>query len=427
MIPRICADLCCSFYFAILTAQLPLSQKTSFSFTHRLSLSEPELKIALVVSWLNQHGGAERVLEAAHELYPNAPVFTSIYDPQALPLFYREWEIRPSFLNRIPAVRRHHQFLLPFYPLAFESFDLRPYDVVLSIPSAFAHGVLTLSSTRHLCYCLTPARFLWQYRDYVENEAVGRSARLILPLLVSRLREWDRLAAERVDDFVAISRAVQSRIAKYYRRLSTILFPPVTVSDFQSVPSAEVEDYYLILSRLVPYKRVDIAVQAFNRLGLPLVIAGDGRDRSRLEKMAGPNVRFLGRVSDSERHRLLAKCRAFVFPGEEDFGITPLEANASGRPVVAYAAGGALDTIVDGLNGAFFREPTADSLAERIAGFDATAYDPGELRAHAGRFDIANFKRRLRELVQDETTAAAIALHAEQERLASASRRAADF
>lgn len=357
------------------------------------------MKIAFVVSWLNQHGGAERVLEAAHVLYPDAPVYTSIYDPRALPDFYRSWDIRPSFLDRLPGVHRHHQLYLPFYPLAFESFDLREYDVVLSIPSAFAHGVLTPSTSRHICYCLTPARFLWQYREYVENETVGRSARLVLPLLISRLREWDRLAAERVDDYVAISRVVQSRIAKFYRRTSAIIYPPVEISDFTPVPPSQVGDYFLIVSRLVPYKRVDLAVEAFNALGLPLVIAGDGRDRARLEGMARPNVRFLGRVSDAERRGLMARCRAFVFPGEEDFGIAPLEANASGRPAIAFAGGGALDTIIEGANGVFFREATGASLAERVRTFDTSQFDPREIRAQAERFDTRVFQTKIREFV----------------------------
>jgi glycosyltransferase involved in cell wall biosynthesis len=361
------------------------------------------LKIAFVVSWLNQHGGAERVLEAAHDLYPDAPIYTSIYDPHALPALYRSWDIRVTFLNHFPGVHRRHQLYLPFYPLAFESLDLRGFEVVLSIPSAFAHGVLTGSATRHLCYCLTPARFLWQYREYVENEAVGRRARFVLPFLVSPLRQWDRLAAERVDEFVAISRVVQSRIAKFYRRSSTIIYPPVAVSDFHLAPSSEVGDYFLMISRLVPYKRVDLAVQAFNQLGLPLVIAGDGRDRARLEKMAQPNIRFVGRVSDAERQSLMARCRAFVFPGEEDFGIAPLEANAAGRPAIAFAGGGALDTIVEGLNGVFFREPTAASLAERVSTFDASAFEPGGLRAHAERFDVVVFQQTLRELVEGNT------------------------
>jgi glycosyltransferase involved in cell wall biosynthesis len=381
------------------------------------------LKLAFVVSWLNQYGGAERVLEAAHELFPDAPVYTSIFDPHALPAKYRTWDIRVSFLNRLPGIHHRHQIYLPFYPLAFESFDLREYDLVLSLTSAFAHGVVTAAttrylskyrervvaataSTRHLCYCLTPARFLWLYRDYVERESIGRVPRAILPRLISGLRQWDRLAAERVDEFIAISRVVQARIAKFYRRDSIIIHPPVHVHHFHLAPPSEIGDYFLIISRLVPYKRIDLAVQAFNRLGLPLVIAGDGRDRARLEKLAGANIRFVGRASDAERSKLMARCRAFIFPGEEDFGIAPLEANAAGRPVIAFASGGTLDTVVEGVNGVLFREPTADSLAERVQNFDPTAFDPGELRTHAEKFDVRVFQQKLMQAINDNAAPA---------------------
>jgi glycosyltransferase involved in cell wall biosynthesis len=353
------------------------------------------LKIAFVHSWLNQYGGAERVLEAAHELFPDAPVYTSIYDPTALPPLYRTWDIRVSFLNRFPGIHRRHQLYLPLYPLAFESLDLHAYDLVLSIPSAFAHGVHKAAVARHVCYCLTPARFLWNYREYVENEPVGRAARTLLPLVVASLREWDRRAAARVDEFVAISRAIQARIAGFYRRTSTIIHPPVHTADFQPAPEAEVGDWFLVVSRLVPYKRVQLAVQAFNRLKLPLVIAGEGRDRERLEKMARPNVRFVGHVSDDERRRLMARCRAFVFPGEEDFGIAPLEANAAGRPVIAYAGGGALDTVVEGVNGTLFHQPTPESLAACVSQFDASAFDGRAIRAHAEQFDLRVFQQKL--------------------------------
>ncbi len=353
------------------------------------------MKIALVVSWLNQYGGAERVLEAAHEIFPHAPIFTSIYDPSALPARYREWDIRVSFLDRFPAIHRHHQLYLPFYPLAFQSLDLRGYDVVLSLTSAFAHGVIKTAPARHLCYCLTPARFLWQYHEYVERESIGRAARTLLPLVISPLRNWDAHTATRVDEFIAISRAVQARIAKFYHHKSTIIHPPVEVQNFQPVKISEVSDYFLIVSRLVPYKRVDLAVEAFNRLGLPLVIAGEGRDRARLEKIAQPNIHFVGRVSDEQRRDLLARCRAFVFPGEEDFGIAPLEANGSGRPVIAYAGGGALDTISEGVNGVLFREPSVESLAECVRAFDANAFDPLQVRAHAEKFDVRVFQQEL--------------------------------
>jgi glycosyltransferase involved in cell wall biosynthesis len=353
------------------------------------------MKLALVASWLNQYGGAERVLEVAHEVFPDAPVFTSTYWAAAMPAAYRTWDIRASFLDRLPF--RNQRAVLPLYPAAFESLDLRGYDTLLSITSAFAHGVRVPSGARHLCYCLTPARFLWNYRDYVERERIGRLPRAVLPLFIARLRAWDRRAADRVTQFIAISQAVRERITQYYQRDSTIIHPPVDVDRF-AVSSAR-DDYFLILSRLVPYKRIDLAVQAFNELGLPLIIAGDGRDRARLQALAKSNVQFLGRVSDERARALLARCRAFLFPGEEDFGITPLEANASGKPVIAFAGGGARETIIAGVTGEFFREPTAASLARVVRAFDDARYDPLAMRRHAEKFSVAVFKEKLTALV----------------------------
>ncbi len=336
------------------------------------------------------------MLEAAHALFPDAPVYTSMYDPDVMPRAYRDWDIRVSFMNRLPFVYRHHQKFLPLYRYAFESFDLSGYDVILSITSAFAHGVKKPAGARHVCYCLTPARFLWQYDEYVQNEAVNGAARAVLPALVSSLREWDKRAASRVDDFIAISHEVQRRIATCYGRESHLIYPPVDVDSFHVAAPDEVGDSFLIVSRLIPYKRIDLAIEAFNQTGLPLVIAGDGRDRARLEAMAKPNVKFLGRVSDSERLDLMARCKAFVFPGQEDFGITPLEANAAGRPVIAFGGGGALDTVSQGMNGVLFYEPTANALAECLRTFDVRAFDSKQIRAHAEKFDTRVFQQALR-------------------------------
>lgn len=357
------------------------------------------MNLALVFSWLNQYGGAERVLEVLHDMYPAAPIFTSIYRPAALPERYRSWDIRPSFLNRLPLIKRRHQPFLPLYPLAFESFDLRGYDVVLSLTSAFGHGVITPAETRHICYCLTPARFLWNYHAYIEREGVGRLTQWALRPFLKALRQWDRLAADRVDEFVAISRTVQARIRKTYRREARIIYPPVETS--LATGRAEPEDYYLIVSRLIPYKRIDLAVQAFNRLGLPLRIIGDGRDRAALQAMARPNIQFLGYVSDDGQVRQqMAHCRAFIFPGEEDFGIAPLEAMAAGRPVIAYAAGGALDTLDEGRTGVFFRQPTPEALMQAVRELEALSFDGEAIRRHAQTFGVARFQREIGELIE---------------------------
>jgi len=360
------------------------------------------LKMAVVCSWLNQYGGAERVLEVIHGMYAEAPIYTSIYWPDALPAAYRGWDIRTSFMNRLPFVHKRHQVFLLLYPFAFQSFDFSGYDLVLSITSAFGHGILAGPNSRHICYCLTPARFLWDYDTYVAREGLGRLTRRLVPLFLHSLQRWDRQAAQRVDEFVAISEVVRKRIRQHYQRDAEVIYPPV---DVQKLPlSTDRGDYYLIVSRLVPYKRIDLAVRAFNDLGLPLVIIGDGRDRASLEAMARPNVRFLGRLSDEETGKYMAGCRGFVFPGEEDFGIAPLEAQAVGRPVIAFAGGGALETVVDGETGVFFHEVTPGSLADAVRRMESWLdhYHPPALREHAMRFDRAAFEPRFAAFVQSK-------------------------
>jgi glycosyltransferase involved in cell wall biosynthesis len=277
---------------------------------------------------------------------------------------------------------------------------LHGYDLVISNKSAFCLGVQTPPGTRHLCYCLTPTRFVWNFDDYVGREQVGGTARRLVRPFLGWLRDWERAAADRVDAFVAISDEIQARIQQLYGRESTVIYPPVDTGKF--APVDKHSDYYLIISRLIPYKRIDLAVRAFTDLGLPLWIGGGGRDRASLEAIAGPNVRFLGRVPDEELGSLLAGCRAFIFPGLEDFGISPVEAMAAGRPVIAYAGGGALDTVIEGVTGTFFYEQTPESLAQAVRRFDESAFDPGAIRAHAEKFDVSVFKSQLRAFIEKE-------------------------
>ena len=359
------------------------------------------LRVALVHDWLNQYGGAERVLETLKTLFPAAPVYTAMVDYAAMPPEYATWDIRPSFLDAWPGVKRRHQVFLPFYPLAFDRLAIAPCDLILSNKSGICHGVHKPSGSRHLCYCLTPTRFVWDFAGYVEHEGTGRLARTLVPPLLGWLQAWDYQAAQQVDAFAAISTTVQARISRYYGRDSVIIHPPTDVSLF--TPSDEQDDYYLIVSRLVPYKRVDLAVQAFTRLGRRLVIIGDGRDRARLEALAGPTVEFWGRRPDPEVRRAMARCQAFVFPGLEDFGLTPVEVQASGRPVIAYAGGGALDTVIPGLTGALFSPQTADALADVVAAFDPSAYDPALCRRNAERFDTPVFRCKLARFIGLET------------------------
>jgi glycosyltransferase involved in cell wall biosynthesis len=358
------------------------------------------MRVAIVHDYLNQMGGAERVVMAFHEIFPAAPIYTSIYDPRRVDPAFQKMDIRTSFMQKLPLVTKHHQPYLPFYPFAMETLDLRGYDLVLSSSSAFGKGVITRPETLHICYCHTPMRWCWNYEEYVEREQLGRIARSILPLLITGLRVWDQTSAMRVDHFIANSPVVAERIQKYYRRDAVVIPPPVEASRFPFDPAIQLDEYFLVVSRLIPYKRIDLAIEACNRLRLPLVIIGSGRDEQRLKQLAGPTIRFLGRLSDQEVIHYYTHCRALLFPGEEDFGITPLEAQAAGRPVIAYGAGGALASIVDGTTGVFFRERSVESLAEALAAFDERSFDPHVIRNHALEFDKPRFHRRILQFIE---------------------------
>jgi glycosyltransferase involved in cell wall biosynthesis len=358
------------------------------------------MKVALVHDYLNQMGGAERVLMAFHEIFPDAPIYTSIYDPARVDPAFRQMDIRTSFMQKLPFVAKHHQPFLPLYPFAMENLDLRGYDLVLSSSSAFAKGVITRPETTHICYCHTPMRWCWNYDEYVEREQLGKAARSVLPFLITGLRIWDQTSSMRVDHFIANSPTIAERIRKYYRREAAYIPPPVDAARFPFEPDIIPGDYFLVLSRLIPYKRIDLAIQACNRLQLPLVIIGGGRDEARLKQMAGPTILFKGRLPDEEVVHYLKHCRAFLFPGEEDFGITPLEAQACGRPVIAYGAGGALASIEDGITGRFFYEQTEDSLTEVLAHFDEKQFDPFAIYTHALEFDTSRFRRRILQFIE---------------------------
>jgi glycosyltransferase involved in cell wall biosynthesis len=356
------------------------------------------MRVAITADWMSNVGGGGRVLSELHAMYPEAPIYTTISDPLALPEEMRSWDIRPSFLQRVPFARKRYQAFLPLMPLAFEQFDLREYDLVISTSSACAKGVITLPGTLHLCYCYTPCRYLWDlYHDYTRGK---RSRPLIAPV-AHWLRMWDRLSADRVDHFIAISQEVAGRIRRHYRRDSEVIYPPVDVDRVR--PNGKpAEDFYLVVSRLVDYKRVDLAVDAANRLGRRLIVVGEGPARRRLEALAGPTVEFRGHLPDCEVADLMARCRAFLFPGWEDFGIAPVEAQAAGRPVLAYARGGALETVVEGVTGVLFDEQTVNSLVEAILRFESISCDPELCRDNAERFDAREFPRRIRAAVAEQ-------------------------
>jgi glycosyltransferase involved in cell wall biosynthesis len=315
-----------------------------------------------------------------------------------MPDEYRSWDIRTSFLQKMWMKKHSHRLALLLYPAAFESFDLSEYDVVISSSSAFAKGVITQPHTTHICYTHAPMRFAWMTRSYVKNEKIGKPFRALLAPGLHYLRTWDSIASNRVDRYVANSSAVAKRIQKFYRHECDVVFPPVDTERFEC--ASEVGDYYIVVSRFVPYKRLDLAVEAFTKLGRPLKVVGTGRQLKALQAVAGPTIEFLGRVKDEELTKLVAGARAFVMPGEEDFGIAAVEANAAGRPVIAYAAGGSLDVQTDGVTGVLFQEQTVDSLCAAVLRADDIDFNSAMIRSIAQRrFDTNVFRKRMAQVI----------------------------
>jgi glycosyltransferase involved in cell wall biosynthesis len=358
------------------------------------------MKVAIVHDYLNQSGGAERVVGALHQMFPRAPIYTTILDRSSLWPELRDADIRTSWMQYLPGLKRHFKKYLPLFPVAIESLDLHDYDLVISSSSAFAKGAKVRQGARHICYCHSPMRFAWDYERYVEREGFGPAVRLALRPVIRALRRWDVRTADRPHVFVANSSIVGERIRRCYGRSSEVVFPPVEIGRFTT--SSDLGDYYLVVSRLNPYKRIDLAVRAFTEAARPLVVVGDGPYRAALEAMAGPTIRFLGRVPDEHIAGYYARCRGLIFPGEEDLGITPLEANASGRPVVAYRAGGALDTVIDGKTGVYFKEQTVGSLHDAVSRCEAVTWFPDDLRRHAERFSVTAFRTRFESIVERE-------------------------
>jgi glycosyltransferase involved in cell wall biosynthesis len=368
------------------------------------------MKVAIVHDWLTGMRGGEKCLEVFCELFPKADLFTLLHIPGSVSETIERMNIRTSFIQRLPAAPSKYRNYLPLFPTAVESFDLRDYDLVLSSSHCAAKGVIPPPRAVHICYCYTPVRYAWdQYHTYFPRGRRGLAGRFLIPAFMNYIRLWDVSSSARVDRFVAISRHVSRRIELYYRRESDVIYPPVDVEAFS--PGGEPGETYLVVSALVPYKRVDLAVEAFNKLGRPLVVIGSGPEERRLRGGARENVTFLGWQAPDALAEHYRRCRAFIFPGEEDFGITPLEAQASGRPVIAYAAGGALETVV-GLGaeppgrratGLFFAEQTADSLAEAVQRFEAEAASispPDEIRGQAMGFSRERFRKEMEEYIE---------------------------
>lgn len=345
-----------------------------------------------------QMGGAERVAQALVEALPDASLHTTLAAPWKLAPELRRLVIHTTWMRHLPAPDRWYRHYFLMYPLAIETVNLSKYDLIVSSCFGYAKGVRKGRDAVHVCYCHTPMRWVWRYDDYVEREKMSAARRYLLPWLIAALRRWDQHAASRPDFFIANSKTVAARIEECYGRPAVVIPPPIDLSRFRIARAAG--DFYLIVARLVAYKRIDLAIGACNLLEKKLVIIGDGPDRARLEALAGPTVVFRGRQPDDVVTEALSECRALLFPGEEDFGMTPLEANASGRPVVAWKGGGVLDTLRDGETGVFFTEPTAESMADAIMRAEAQAWDPQRIRLHAEAFDRPVFQDRIRRFLR---------------------------
>ena len=358
-------------------------------------------KIALVHDYLVQCGGAERVLECFSELFPYAPIYTLVYDKEAMHGLFEGKDIRTSFLQKIPFASKQHRLFPPLMPSAIEQFDFSKYDIVLSDSASFAKGIITGPETLHICYMHTPMRYAWDdCQKYTADFGFPGIVKKIVPYLMNYIRVWDKLSSDRVDKFIANSNFVAKRIKKYYSKDSDVINPPVSVNNFSV--SEKQEDYFLMVGRLIAYKRHDIAIKAFNELGLPLKIIGRGPEMKRLQKIAGPNIEFLGRVPDEELPRYYSECKAFVFPQEEDFGIVAIEAFASGRPVIAFRGGDIPEHMEEEKMGVFFDKQSPEEIIKAVEKFKNTDFDKNYIRSKSLGFDKELFKGKIREYIEKE-------------------------
>lgn len=357
-------------------------------------------KIAIVTDWLTNYGGAESVISAFHDLYPEAPIYTTIYRPEKMRELGHLKNVRTTWLNKIPFVK--HQWLLGQMPTAVEMMDLDEFDVVLSSCHSVSKGIITKPSTLHISYCHTPMRYAWEKWDF--ETRLKKFPKILHPLIrrqIKKIKQWDSCAAQRVDEYIANSGYISGKIKEHYGRDSHVIYPPVHTDKFKPVDSPTA-DYYLAVGRLIPYKKFDLIVQAFNRLKKPLKVVGIGPDYKKIKEIAGPTVEILGEVSDTELAKLYANCKAFIFPQIEDAGIVPLEAMAAGRPVIALNRGGSLDSMKEGMTGVFFKEQTVESLSDAIGQFEKMKFDSNAIRNHAKQFDVENFKEKIKNFIDEK-------------------------
>ena len=355
------------------------------------------MRIAVVHDYFTQLGGAEKVAEELYCMLPDPSLFATVALPGMMPPRLKDAPVQTSWMQSLPNIENYYRLYFFLYPFAVSSLDLTRYDLVVSSSSGYAKGVQTSMDAIHVCYCHTPMRWAWSYESYANRESFGRSQRALLPMFIRGLRYWDEQASRQPDHFVANSKTVAERIRNVYDRSAEVIHPPIDVERFHVSPIRE--DYYVVLSRLVSYKRIDLAVQACTQRNRNLLVIGDGPDRSSLEAMAGPMVRFVGRASDKEVERYVARCRALLFPGEEDFGMAPLEVAAAGRPTIAYRAGGAQETVVENITGSFFDEQTPEALGDAIEKFEKLDFSPEVLRRHAENFSVSVFREHFRSFL----------------------------
>jgi glycosyltransferase involved in cell wall biosynthesis len=361
------------------------------------------LKTALIHDWLVSMRGGEKVLEVFCQLYPSAPLYTLVHRPGTVTPIIEQRKIHTSMIQNLPLGTKYYQRYLPLFPTAIERFDLKNYDVIFSTSHAVAKGVRSSSRALHICYCFTPMRYIWdQYEQYFGNGRASWLTRTAMRMSLAYLRAWDVSSSDRVNYFIADSRTVQERIKRIYGRDSDVIYPPVDVERF-SVAGID-DGFFLIVSALVPYKRIDLAVEAFNRNGERLVIIGTGSEEQQLKAMAKKNIEFLGWQSDEEVKKHYERCRALIFPGEEDFGIVPVEAMACGKPVIAYAKGGATETVMDRETGVYFHERTPDDLNRALTTLNQLRLDPQKIRAHALQFGKENFVRSIQKYIEEKVT-----------------------
>jgi glycosyltransferase involved in cell wall biosynthesis len=356
------------------------------------------MRIAVVHDYFTQLGGAEKVAEELYRTLPDASLFATVAFPECMPPHLKNAPVETSWMQNLPQISKYYRTYFLLYPFAIASIDLSKYDLVVSSSSSYAKGIRTHRDALHVCYCHTPMRWVWNYKTYSERESFGFTRGFILPILIRGLKWWDEQASRQPDHFVANSKIVAERIRRAYGRSAEVIHPPIDTKRFRL--SGAPENYYVTLSRLVSYKRIDLAIQACTELNRKLLVIGDGPDRKRLEALAGPSVTFLGRVPDDVVECCVSRCRALIFPGEEDFGMAPLEVAASGRPTIAYRAGGAVETVVENLTGIFFDEQSPEHLAQAIERFELQEWHPELIRQHSEGFSVEVFQDRLRSFLR---------------------------